>query len=69
MRMHRMREHGVLEDNRKLEGAKAWDTKVEIVVHVWCSQVLKDHDRSHNDDSERLGSGLDPRTRTREVLV
>ena len=41
MQMHQMREHGVLEDNRTLEGikefAKAWDTKVEIVVHVWCS--------------------------------
>ena len=38
MRTCWMREHGVLEDNRTLEGAKglakSWDIKVEIIVHV-----------------------------------
>ena len=68
-----MHEHGVLMDNRILESAKefteAWDTKVEIVVHVWCFQVLGGHEKSHNDDFEMLGSGLGPKTRTGEALV
>ena len=48
--------------------AKTWSTKVKIVVNGWCSQALGGHERSHDDDSRKLGSGMGLRTRTEEVL-
>ena len=47
---------------------KEWDIKVEIVVHVWCSQALGGHERSHDDDFRKLGPDMSPKTRMGEVL-